>query len=250
MLHNVDQHEIAKFGALAKNWWDLKGPMKPLHALNPLRLSYIQKHAEIQGKSVIDMGCGGGILTESLARAGAIVTGIDMGDDVIHVAKQHAEQSALSIHYEQIRSEDFAKMHLNQFDVVTCMEMLEHVPDPNAIIQAAAQLVKPNGLIFFSTINRNIKAFLEAIIGAEYILNLLPKGTHHYRQFIRPSELTASAEKNNLALRNMQGITYHLLNNQFSFTDTVSTNYLMVFQLAQQRELKILSSSSGCSLQR
>lgn len=175
-MNNVDQNEIAKFSALAKEWWDVNGPMKPLHELNPLRLAYIQKHAEIAGKKVLDIGCGGGILTESLARAGANATGIDMSADAIHIATQHAEQTQTSVQYFQIRTEDFATQHENAFDVITCMEMLEHVPDPTAIIYAASKMLKPNGFIFFSTINRNVKSFLSAIVGAEYILQLLPKG--------------------------------------------------------------------------
>jgi 2-polyprenyl-6-hydroxyphenyl methylase/3-demethylubiquinone-9 3-methyltransferase len=230
---NVDSEEIAKFSSLAKEWWDENGPMKPLHALNPLRLTYVQKHTEISGKNVLDMGCGGGILTEALAKAGAITTGIDMSDDAINIAKKHAEKSALAIHYEKIRIEDFADTHPHEFDVITCMEMLEHVPDPFAIIQAATRLLKPNGMIFFSTINRNVKSFLSAIVGAEYILNLLPKGTHHYQKLIKPSELTQWAEKNNLILRGLQGITYHPFKNQFEVTNSVDVNYLIHFSRAQ-----------------
>jgi 2-polyprenyl-6-hydroxyphenyl methylase/3-demethylubiquinone-9 3-methyltransferase len=229
-MHNVDQEEIAKFSALASEWWDVNGPMKPLHALNPLRLDYVEKHAEIKHKNILDMGCGGGILTESLAKAGAITTGIDMSVDAINIAKQHAEKSSLTIHYEKTCIEDFAEKNSGAFDVITCMEMLEHVPDPSAIIQAAAQLLKPNGTIFFSTINRNPKAFLSAIVGAEYILNLLPKGTHHYQKFIKPSELTRWAEKNNLILRGLIGVTYHPFKNTFEMTDSVDVNYLIYFQ--------------------
>ena len=224
-MNNVDQNEIAKFSALANEWWDTHGPMRPLHELNPLRLAYIQKQVEITGKNVLDIGCGGGILTESLARAGAIATGIDMSADAIRVAKQHAEQTQTSVQYEQIRTEDFATQHEGDFDVITCMEMLEHVPDPLAIICAASKLIKSNGFIFFSTINRNVKSFLSAIIGAEYILQLLPKGTHHYQQFIRPSELTQWAEKNNLSLQHLQGITYHPLKKEFKMTSSVEVNY-------------------------
>lgn len=229
---NVDSQEIAKFSALAQEWWDVHGPMKPLHALNPLRLSYVQKHSDIQGKKVLDIGCGGGILTEALAKAGAIATGIDMSNDAIQIAKQHAEMSDLTVHYEKIRVEDFATKNPHAFDVITCMEMLEHVPDPNAIIQSAAQLLKPNGKIFFSTINRNAKSFLSAIIGAEYILNLLPKGTHHYQKFIKPSELTHWAEKNGFILRGLQGITYHPFKNKFELTQSIDVNYLIYFSRA------------------
>ena len=229
-MHNVDQDEIAKFSALAKEWWDVNGPMKPLHGLNPLRLGYIENHTSLNEKHVLDMGCGGGILTESLAKAGAITTGIDMSHDAIEIAKQHAEKSALHIHYEKTRIEDFAQRYPEKFDVITCMEMLEHVPDPSAIIAAASQLLKPGGTLFFSTINRNPKAFLSAIVGAEYILNLLPKGTHHYQKLIKPSELTRWAEKNNLTLRRLTGITYHPFKQLFEMTDSVDVNYLIYFE--------------------
>lgn len=229
-MHNVDQNEIAKFSAMAQSWWDPKGPMKPLHELNPLRLSYIQQYVSLENKKVLDIGCGAGILTESLARSGAIATGIDMSLDAIHVARNHAEKSQITVNYQQIETEVFAQQHSNQFDVITCMEMLEHVPNPQSIIDAASKMIKSNGLIFFSTINRNVKSFLSAIVGAEYVLNLLPKGTHHYQQFIRPSELTQWAEKSGLALKGLQGITYHPLKGAFSFTDSVDVNYLMVFE--------------------
>lgn len=230
IMHNVDSEEIAKFSALANEWWDPNGPMKPLHELNPLRLKYIQDHAEISEKKVLDVGCGGGILTESLAKSGAIATGIDMSADAIAVAKKHAEKSGLSIPYEKTPIEDFAQLHPHAYDVITCMEMLEHVPDPCSIIKAVTQLLKPNGIVFFSTINRNPKSFLSAIVGAEYILKLLPKGTHHYRKFIKPSELTHWAEDNQLQLRGLKGITYHPFKNKFEMTDSVDVNYLIYFQ--------------------
>lgn len=229
-MNNVNPAEIAKFSALANDWWDPRGPMKPLHELNPLRLSYVKKYAVLDEKHVLDIGCGGGILTESLAVSGAITTGIDMSDAAIQIAKQHAEKSNLRIHYKQARTEDFAISHAGTFDVITCMEMLEHVPNPLAIIQAASDLIKPDGFIFFSTINRNMKSFFSAIIGAEYILNLLPKGTHHYSEFIKPSELKQWCEKNNLWLRGVQGITYHPLLKKFELSNSVDVNYLMVFQ--------------------
>lgn len=229
-MKNVDKQEIAKFSAMAHAWWDPKGPMKPLHELNPLRLGYIQQHTNLENKKVLDIGCGAGILTESLAIAGANATGIDMSLDAIHAAQQHAVESNVELTYQQIETEVFAQDNPAQFDVVTCMEMLEHVPDPTAIIQAATKLAKKDGLIFFSTINRNIKSFLSAIVGAEYILNLLPKGTHHYQQFIRPSELTQWAENSGLTLKGLQGIHYNPLNSQFSFSNSVDVNYLMVFR--------------------
>lgn len=237
--NNVNLEEIAKFSALADNWWDPCGPMKPLHELNPLRLSYIKKYASLEKKNALDIGCGGGILTESLASSGAIATGIDMSGAAIDIAKQHAEKSHLSITYKQTRTEDFATSNAGTFDVIACMEMLEHVPNPLSIIQAASDLVKPEGFVFFSTINRNMKSFLSAIIGAEYILNLLPKGTHHYSEFIKPSELKQWCEKNSLQLRGMQGITYHPLSKQFEFTDSVDVNYLMVFQKSTRQDGRI-----------
>lgn len=227
---NVNQNEIAKFSAMAQDWWDPKGPMKPLHELNPLRLAYIQQYCSLENKKVLDIGCGAGILTESLAKAGAITTGIDMSLDAIHAAQQHAEKSQLTVNYQRIETEIFAEQHANQFDIITCMEMLEHVPNPLSIISAASKLVKKEGLVFFSTINRNAKSFFSAIIGAEYILNLLPKGTHHYQQFIRPSELTQWAEKCELTLTGLQGIMYHPLKGAFSFTDSVDINYLAIFK--------------------
>ncbi|EKD78165.1 MAG: 3-demethylubiquinone-9 3-O-methyltransferase [uncultured bacterium] len=237
-MTNVDPNEIAKFSALAKTWWDSNGSMKPLHELNPLRLQYIKKYAELENKYILDIGCGGGILTESLAHSGANATGIDLSEDAIAIATAHAEKSALNIQYEKIAVEDFAQKNPNAFDVITCMEMLEHVPDPLSIIHAATHLLKPHGFIFFSTINRNMKSFFEAILGAEYILNLLPKGTHHYQKFIRPSELTRWAEKNNLVVTGIQGVTYHLLTKQFSFCDSVDVNYLMVFRKCSLRQLR------------
>lgn len=228
--NNVDPHEIAKFSALAKNWWNPNGPMKPLHALNPLRLSYIQRHATLENAQVLDIGCGGGILTESLAKAGAMTTGIDMSEEAIHIAKEHADASQLTIQYKHIRTETFTEKNKNTFDVIACMEMLEHVPDPVSIIRATSDLIKPNGIIFFSTINRNIKSFFSAIVGAEYILNLLPKGTHHYQQFIKPSELVAWAEICDLYLHDIQGVTYHPLKNQFEFSNKIDVNYLMTFR--------------------
>ncbi|MDP1574422.1 MAG: bifunctional 2-polyprenyl-6-hydroxyphenol methylase/3-demethylubiquinol 3-O-methyltransferase UbiG [Coxiellaceae bacterium] len=227
--NNVNPDEIAKFSAMADQWWDPKGPMKPLHALNPLRLAYIQKHAEISGKHVLDIGCGGGILTESLAVAGAIATGIDMSTDAIMAAKNHGEKNNVSVTYYQIRTEDFAKDNQHTFDVITCMEMLEHVPDPLSIIVAAKKMLKPDGKIFFSTINRTVKAFFEAIVGAEYVLNLLPKGTHHYDTFIRPSELNLWAEETGLLLKDIQGITYSPFKKVFTLTNKVDVNYLMCF---------------------
>ena len=227
--NNVNPDEIAKFSAMADQWWDPKGPMKPLHELNPLRLAYIQKNAEIRGKHALDIGCGAGILTESLAMAGAIATGIDMSADAIITAKNHGEKNNITVNYYEIRTEDFANDHQQFFDVITCMEMLEHVPDPLSIIAAAQKMLKPGGTLFFSTINRTVKAFFEAIVGAEYILNLLPKGTHHYETFIRPSELKRWAEEEGLVLKDICGITDSPFKGEFKLTNKVDVNYLMCF---------------------
>jgi len=186
---NFDEEEIAKFEALAYRWWDTESEFKPLHEINPLRLNYIDKQAGLNGKKVLDIGCGGGILAESMAQRGATVKGIDLGEAPLAVAKIHAKEQNLDIEYQSISAEEIASQETNTYDIVTCMEMLEHVPDPAAIVKACENLLKPDGHVFFSTINRNPKSFLFAIVGAEYVLNLLPKGTHHYDKLIRPSEL-------------------------------------------------------------
>lgn len=229
-MQNVNPDEIEKFSKLAKEWWDEKGPMKPLHQLNPLQLSYVEKFVSLHHKHVLDIGCGGGILTESLAKAGAHATGIDMSTDAIAIAKTHAEENQIKVRYEKIRTEDFANNHLATFDVITCMEMLEHVPEPTAIIEAASHMLKPNGKIFFSTLNRTMKSFLTAIVGAEYILNILPKGTHHYETFIKPSELSNWAKEYDLRLVDLQGIQYKICSNAFEFCNTVDVNYLICFE--------------------
>lgn len=224
---NADQEELKKFAAHAARWWDPEGDLKTLHQINPLRMSYIQSLVDLTNKTVIDIGCGGGILTESLAKAKATVTGIDMHQAVIDAAKLHQQQSGLTIEYLQITAEDIAKERKEQYDVVTCLEMLEHVPDPASVINACATLVKPGGHIFFSTINRNPKAYLLAIVGAEYILRLLPKNTHDYRKFIRPSELDAWIRAAGMQTRHMKGMHYNPLSKHFSLTDDVSVNYLL-----------------------
>ena len=188
-MSNVDQSEIDKFSALAHRWWDPTSEFKPLHAINPLRLGWIESIATLAGKKVLDVGCGGGILAESLSKAGGIVTGIDLSNKALKVAELHQLESNTSVQYRSISAEDLAKQEPENYDVVTCMEMLEHVPDPSSVVQACATLCKPGGSIFFSTLNRNPKSYLFAIIGAEYILKLLPKGTHEYDKFIKPSEL-------------------------------------------------------------
>ncbi|WP_423063550.1 bifunctional 2-polyprenyl-6-hydroxyphenol methylase/3-demethylubiquinol 3-O-methyltransferase UbiG [Candidiatus Paracoxiella cheracis] len=227
---NIDPNEIAKFDAMAKEWWDPEGKMKPLHLLNPLRLQYVSTHASLNSKIVLDVGCGGGILSEAMSKEGATVTGIDLSPEVLKVAKTHAQQQSLSIHYERISVEALAKKHPQSFDVVTCMELLEHVPDPSSVIQACSDLVKPGGSVFFSTINRNLKAYFLAIIGAEYLLNMLPKGTHEYDKLIRPSELSRWAQQASLQLKDVTGIRYQPFNSQFELCQDVSVNYLACFE--------------------
>lgn len=227
---NVDPNEIRKFEELAWRWWDRDSEFKPLHDINPLRLNYIDDYTHLQGKQVIDVGCGGGILAESMARRGAHVTGIDMGDAPLSVAKLHALESGVDITYRQISAEAMAEEAPQQFDTVTCMEMLEHVPDPASVIAACAKLVKPGGNVFFSSINRNPKAFLLAIVGAEYVLNMLPKGTHEYGKFIRPSELERWARSVGLELRNVSGMTYNPLFQSYRLGANVDVNYLMYFK--------------------
>ncbi|CAN5341157.1 bifunctional 3-demethylubiquinone 3-O-methyltransferase/2-octaprenyl-6-hydroxy phenol methylase [soil metagenome] len=225
--NNFDPNEINKFDQIATRWWDKTAECKPLHDINPLRMSYIQKQVNLKDKHVIDVGCGGGILTEALAARGAIVTGIDMAQEALTAAKQHAQISKLTIDYQQITAEAMATHKPGQFDVVTCMEMLEHVPDPLAIIKACATLVKTDGHVFFSTLNRNLKSFLFAIVGAEYLLNLIPHGTHEYAKFIRPTELATWIRENDLTISSMIGISYHPLTRQYSLTADVSVNYLL-----------------------
>lgn len=224
---NVDPNEVAKFEALASSWWDLEGQSKPLHEINPLRLGYIADRCRLQDANVIDVGCGGGILSEALAKSGANVTGIDMGDMPLDIAKLHAMENGLQIHYQQSTAEAMASEHAGEFDVVTCLEMLEHVPDPAAIIQACADLVKPGGDVFFSTLNRHPKAYLLAIVGAEYVMNMLPKGTHDYKRFIRPAELASWCRQAGLQVKDISGMSYNPLSREFSLSKDVKVNYLV-----------------------
>jgi 2-polyprenyl-6-hydroxyphenyl methylase/3-demethylubiquinone-9 3-methyltransferase len=224
---NVDPAEVAKFEALATSWWDTEGESKPLHDLNPIRLGYIQQRCQLNDKHVIDVGCGGGILSEALAKSGAHVTGIDMGKMPLDIAKLHALEAELIIDYQQITAEEKAEQSAEQFDVVTCMEMLEHVPDPVSVIQACADLVKPGGDIFFSTLNRHPKAYLLAVLGAEYIMKMLPKGTHNYKRFIRPSEMAAWCRQAGLEVRDITGMSYNPINKTFKLGNDVKVNYLM-----------------------
>ncbi len=225
--HNADPAEIAKFEALASRWWDPQSEFKPLHEINPLRLDYIERHAGgLDGKQVLDVGCGGGILSESMASLGAQVTGIDMGEAPLSVARLHGLESGVKVDYQRSTAETFAEQHSGHFDVVTCMEMLEHVPDPASVIRACAALVKPDGVVFFSTINRNPKAYLLAIIGAEYLLRMLPRGTHDYDKFIRPSELESWARHSGLKMRDLTGMSYNPLSKQYALGRDLAVNYL------------------------
>lgn len=225
---NVDAAEVAKFEALAGRWWDKNSEFKPLHDINPIRANYIDSRAPVAEKKILDVGCGGGILSESLAQRGAQMCGIDMGEAPLKVARLHALESGVKINYRRIPVEDLAREEAGQYDTVTCMEMLEHVPDPASIVKACAALVKPGGQLFFSTINRNPKAYAFAIIGAEYLLRMLPKGTHEYAKFIRPSELSQWLREANLDLQEISGMTYNLLTKKYKINDSdVSVNYLM-----------------------
>ncbi|HSH28842.1 MAG TPA: bifunctional 2-polyprenyl-6-hydroxyphenol methylase/3-demethylubiquinol 3-O-methyltransferase UbiG [Thiohalobacter sp.] len=227
---NLDPAEIAKFERLAARWWDPHSEFKPLHDINPLRLDYIRQRAPLEGRRVIDVGCGGGLLSEAMARAGAAVTGIDMGDAPLSVARLHLLESGLEVDYRQTTAETMAHEQPGQFDVVTCLEMLEHVPDPAAVIRACAALVKPGGHVFFSTINRNPKAYVFAIIGAEYLLRMLPKGTHDYRKFIRPSELDDWARQADLELDDLTGMSYNPLTRHYRLGRDVDVNYLTCYR--------------------
>ena len=225
--NNVDIQEIEKFNLLAHKWWDPTSEFKPLHEINPLRLNFIKSSVNIKGKKILDVGCGGGILSESLANEGADVTGIDQGDRVIKIAKLHAKESGIKVKYKHINIEDFYKNTDERFDVITCLEMLEHVPDPNSIINTCSKLLMPGGKIYFSTINKNLKAFLFAIIGAEYILNLLPKGTHEYKKFIKPSQLQAWVNSNGLSFDSIIGMTYNPITQKYKLSQDTSVNYMV-----------------------
>lgn len=226
---NVDHNEINKFAELANRWWDMEGEFKPLHAINPLRLDFIQQHTGgLHGLTAIDVGCGGGILAEAMAKMGADVTGIDMAEASLEVAKLHGLESGIQVNYEQTTAEAYAQSHEGKFDVVTCMEMLEHVPDPASVVAACAKLVKPGGHVFFSTLNRNIKSYLFAIVGAEYIMNLVPKGTHQHERFIKPAELIDMADRADLLTRHATGLHMHPLNQTFYLSDSnIDVNYLL-----------------------
>ena len=225
---NVDPVEIEKFQSIANRWWDPESEFKPLHDINPLRVGYIESRiGTLADKKILDIGCGGGILAEALALKGANVTGIDMAEKSLKVAKMHLHESGLDIDYQMITAEQFAQQKAGTFDIVTCLEMLEHVPDPASIITAATGLLKPDGQLFLSTINRNPKAFVLAILGAEYILNMIPKGTHEYRKFIKPSELASAVRANQMEVLDVTGMTYNPLTKHYRLGRDPGVNYLM-----------------------
>lgn len=227
---NVDAGEMAKFNGLAARWWDTEGDFRPLHQINPLRLDWIRERADLAGKAVVDVGCGGGILAEAMEQAGASVIGIDMAEAPLAVARLHQQESGAKVDYRRTRAEDLAAERPGAFDVVTCLEMLEHVPDPSLVIEACKTLVKPGGHVFFSTINRNPKSFLFAIVGAEYVLRLLPKGTHEYEKFIRPSELEEWARRSGLVIADTTGLHYNPLTRIYSLGPGVDVNYMQYYR--------------------
>lgn len=227
-MTNADPQELAKFSDLAHKWWDPESEFRPLHQINPLRLDWIDQYAAIKGKKVVDVGCGGGILAESMARRGADVLGIDLADKSLKVAQLHAmEAGVANLDYRCVAAEALAAEQTGQYDVVTCMEMLEHVPDPGAIVQACADMVKPGGWVFFSTLNRNPKSFLFAIVGAEYVLNMLPKGTHEFSRFIRPAELARSIREAGLDVLHYKGLEYNPLTRIYKLSGDTSVNYMV-----------------------
>lgn len=229
---NFDQSELDKFAALANRWWDVEGPQRPLHALNPVRLQYVADRAPLRGRRVLDIGCGGGLLSESLAQSGADVTAIDLAPELVKVARLHALETGVDIDYRVQAAEDLAAEQPHSFDVVTCMEMLEHVPDPSAVIAACRTLLKPDGQLFLSTINRTPAAFAVAIVGAEYVARLLPKGTHHYQEFIRPAELSRWLREAGLQLQDVSGMAYEPWRNRARLSRRTGINYLAHASLA------------------
>ncbi|HEX7386691.1 MAG TPA: bifunctional 2-polyprenyl-6-hydroxyphenol methylase/3-demethylubiquinol 3-O-methyltransferase UbiG [Castellaniella sp.] len=228
MPSNVHPAELDKFSALASGWWDPQGELKTLHDINPLRLDWIRTQAgPLDGQAIVDIGCGGGLLSEAMASEGAQVTGIDLAAESLQIARLHGHESGVQVQYECISAEDFATQHAGQFDLVTCMELLEHVPDPASVVRACGQLVKPGGTVCFSTLNRNPKSFLFAIVGAEYLLRMLPRGTHQYERFITPSELASAARLAGLEVSTLSGLGYQPLTRHYQLTTDASVNYLM-----------------------
>lgn len=233
-MSNVDELEIDKFSQLAHKWWDKDSEFKPLHEINPLRLDYIDDFAGIKDLKVLDVGCGGGILAESMALRGAQVTGIDLAKKSLKVAQLHSLESGVAVEYRCIAVEELADEAPGSFDVVTCMEMLEHVPDPESVVRSCARLVKPGGWVFFSTLNRNAKAYLLAVVGAEYVLNMLPRGTHEYARFLKPSELSRMARNAGLEIGNVSGMSYNPLTRIYALGDDTQVNYLMATRRAMR----------------
>ncbi len=229
-MNNVDTAEIDKFNKIASEWWDLNGKFKPLHTLNRTRLEFIKSYAKQDPNLVIDVGCGGGLLSELLAKEGSKVTAIDMADQSLQVAKAHAHDNKLDINYIESTAEDFSELQEEHFDIVTCMEMLEHVPEPLSVIEACSKMLKTDGIAFFSTLNRSISSFMISIIGAEYLLNILPKGTHEFNKYIKPSELVSFCKSCNLNLVSIKGISYNPVLNTSKLTNDLSVNYIAAFQ--------------------
>lgn len=229
-MQNIDSKETDKFAAMAAQWWDPEGPCRPLHELNPIRLGFIKEFTSLHNEDVIDVGCGGGILTESLAKQANSAVGIDADKHVIQTAKLHALEHELTISYQVTTVETFASEHAESKDVVSCMEMLEHVPAPESVIASCAKIAKPGGLVFFSTLNRNLKSYLHSIVGAEYILQMLPKGTHDYDRFIKPHELNRVAEQAGLSLLDIRGVSYNPLLREFSLSNNTDINYICAYR--------------------
>ena len=224
--HNVNAAEIEKFSQHASEWWNEQGPLKTLHQINPTRVQWIAQHAQLAGAKTLDIGCGGGILSEALAREGALVTALDMAEDSIDIAREHAKISQLEIDYQAVTAEAWAEVHPESYELITCMELLEHVPDPASVIHASAQLLAPGGMVFYSTINRNPKAFALAIVGAEYLLKMLPRGTHEYAKFIQPSELAAACRHAGLDVLHTRGMQYNPVTGRYWLSGDTSVNYL------------------------
>lgn len=227
---NVHHEEIDKFGSKAHDWWNPQGELSTLHAVNPLRMEFIRRHTDWVGKTIVDVGCGGGILSEGLAYGGGQVLGIDLSDQVLEAARDHAAETGLAVEYRRISAEALADERPADFDIVTCMEMLEHVPEPESVVRSCARLVKPGGKVFFSTLNRNLKSYLLAIVGAEYLLGMIPRGTHQFETFIRPSELSQWARNAQLELLGFQGIGYNPLSKHFTLSEDIAVNYLAAFE--------------------